>query len=158
MRHESPQRPHSAKRLPETTAAMRLEQELDQMRCDATDFKGANSCKPLKWDATDFKGDNSYIPVKRENSSFIYFFLNCTILLQITCTCISKLIIIFIPCILNILCFYIQNFLLHWWYGFIWKIYKWNGYHLTLLPTKSLRPNKRHQKGGVLDQFQCIWL
>lgn len=48
MRHESPQRPHSAKRLPETTAAMRLEQELDQMRCDATDFKGANSCKPLK--------------------------------------------------------------------------------------------------------------
>lgn len=32
MRHESPQRPHSAKRLPETTAAMRLEQELDQMR------------------------------------------------------------------------------------------------------------------------------
>lgn len=92
MRHESPQRPHSAKRLPETTAAMRLEQELDQMRCDATDFKGANSCKPLKeritnvllcrklqciskWDATDFKGDNSYIPFKRENSSFIYFFL-----------------------------------------------------------------------------------
>lgn len=48
MRHESPQRPHSAKRLPETTAAMRLEQELDQMRCDATDFKGANSYKPLK--------------------------------------------------------------------------------------------------------------
>lgn len=50
-----------------------------------------------KCDATDFKGDNSCIPLKRENFTFIYFFLYCTTLLQITC--ISELII-FILCIL----------------------------------------------------------